>query len=97
MLDLKEVTTEQFTELQGQEFSLTALDQTISLDLVEVKALGSGARKGGAFSTLWQGPMAPGLAQGIYKVSNEAFGTQEIFLVPVAQTEAGFQYEAVFT
>lgn len=97
MLDMKDATTEDFAALEGQAFCITGLDADISLVLSEVKRLGSGERKGGAFSTLWQGPTSPGLAQGAYSLSQASFGTHEIFLVPVAQSEAGFQYEAVFT
>lgn len=97
MLDLKEVTSEQFSALRGQSFHITSLQESVSLDLVEVKKLGAGEREGGAFSALWQGPVAPGLTQGSYEISHQGFGKHHVFLVPVAQTEAGFQYEAVFT
>ena len=65
--------------------------------LVEIKPLGAGVREGGAFSLLFQGPGAPGLAQATYRLTHSAIGTQDLFLVPVARTDAGYQYEAVFT
>ncbi|MGR3621390.1 hypothetical protein [Pseudophaeobacter sp.] len=56
MLDIKDATTDDFAALEGQSFCISGLDADISLVLSEVKILGSGERKGGAFSTLWQGP-----------------------------------------
>lgn len=97
MFDLTTVTAEQFAQFQGQEFMLTSVEAPVALTLIEVTKLGAGEREGGAFSLLWQGPQSPVLTQEIHRLSHLQTGECDVFLVPVAQKEAGFQYEAVFT
>lgn len=97
MSDLSEMTAEKFSELEGDSFTVTSVDPQVEMKLVEIKPLGSGERKGGAFSLLWQGPQAPMLPQATYQVSHSALGTHDLFLVPVAEKEIGYQYEAIFT
>lgn len=97
MFDLNEMTADDFSTLEGSQFSIASLDPSTSLTLVEVKKMGQGERKGGAFSILLQGPTEPILPQSIYALTHDAMGTNDIFLVPVAQKDAGIQYEAVFT
>ena len=48
------------------------------------------------FSLLFLGPDDSPAAQGIYKLSHEAMGTLEIFLVPIKRDRSGLTYEAVF-
>jgi hypothetical protein len=97
MIDLKDATAEQFAEFVGQEFLIKTQDPAMSLRLLEVKEIGASAREGGAFSLLWQGPAAPALRQEIHLLSHASAGEHEVFLVPVAQAQAGIQYEAIFT
>lgn len=49
------------------------------------------------FSAYFQGPGDFFLPQRIYRLEHEQLGEQEIFLVPVAQSEHSFRYEAVFS
>jgi Domain of unknown function (DUF6916) len=49
-----------------------------------------------AFSVLFHGPADRFIGQGTYKLRNEKMGQLEIFLVPIARDNDGFQYEAVF-
>lgn len=49
-----------------------------------------------AFSIYFRGPLNRFMPQGIRQLKHEQFGELEIFLVPVAQTTDGFEYEAVF-
>jgi len=97
MLDLATVTAEQFAEFQDQDFEITSAEVAVTLKLIEVRKLGAGERDGGAFSLLWQGPQTPLLSQGVHRLAHPETGDQEVFLVPVAEKDAGFQYEAVFT
>jgi hypothetical protein len=48
------------------------------------------------FSLLFQGPQTPFLPQMTYRVEHDRLGEFSLFLVPVARTPDGFQYEAVF-
>lgn len=97
MNDLRDMTAEDFSKMEGSVFTVTSIDTKLDLELIEVKKLGSGERNGGAFSLLWQGPSEPVLQQATYCVSQAAIGSHDVFLVPVAEKEAGYQYEAIFT
>ena len=97
MTDLRTLTIQDFEKLVDTAFVVRSVDPQLQLSLVEVKAMGSGEREGGAFSVLWQGPREPMLEQAIYRLFQPGFGEQEVFLVPVAEKTAGIQYEAVFT
>jgi len=97
MPDLSDMTADDFSKMDGLVFTITSTDPEVELELIEVKKLGSGERKGGAFSLLWQGPSEPALSQATYCLSQAAIGSHDVFLVPVARNEAGYQYEAIFT
>lgn len=97
MADLSSMTAADFSRLETTEFRTLVGSQEIALTLLEAAETGQGLREGGAFSLLWQGPEAPALPQGTYPLSHASIGTHDIFLVPVARTADGFQYEAVFT
>lgn len=96
MLEIRTMTANDFLGLQGDGFTVEIGSETFDLTLIEVKKLGQSDRAGGAFSVLWQGPQSPQFVQATYIVSHAEIGSCEIFLVPVAQTDAGFQYEAIF-
>lgn len=49
-----------------------------------------------AFSIYFHGPRERFMPQGIRQLKHAQLGELEIFLVPVAQTTDGFEYEAVF-
>lgn len=71
----------------------------VELELVEVKGWASLPMEQGGlerFSLFFGGPPDIMLPQGSYKLEHEALGALEIFLVPVARTEEGMRYEAVF-
>ncbi|WP_422377469.1 DUF6916 family protein [Roseibium sp.] len=97
MTDLRTLTIQDFEKLVDAAFEVRSTPTKLQLSLLEVKAMGSGERDGGAFSVLWQGPVEPVLEQSIYTLYQPDFGEQEVFLVPVAEKDVGIQYEAVFT
>ncbi|WP_269580822.1 DUF6916 family protein [Roseibium sp. Sym1] len=97
MTDIKTLTIQDFEKLVDAAFEVRTTAAALELSLVEVKAMGSGEREGGAFSLLWQGPSEPVLEQSIYTLFQADLGEQDYFLVPVAEKDAGIQYEAVFT
>ena len=65
------------------------------LQVTELGAAGPNAQRK-PFSLIFRGPRERRLPQRIYKVQHEQLGEMEIFLVPVAVDEKGYQYEAVF-
>lgn len=97
MTDIQKMTSQDFQPYLGQSFNIALTEGSCALELLEASTLGTGARDGGAFSLLWQGPTTPALQQGTYEMTHEKLGAMALFLVPVAQKDAGFQYEAVFT
>ncbi|MBR9763933.1 MAG: hypothetical protein GYB53_10510, partial [Rhodobacteraceae bacterium] len=97
MTDFSTMTVDEFTALQGSACTVASVQPQIELTLIEVQRLSSGLREGGAVSLLWQGPGEPALPQATYALTHETHGAQELFLVPVARVDAGYQYEAIFT
>ena len=49
-----------------------------------------------AFSVFFLGPPDRFMPQGTRKIRHARFGEMDIFLVPVAKTNEGFEYEAAF-
>jgi hypothetical protein len=97
MIQLDQVTDEDFRPFLQQSFRI-ADPSGGAMDAVLVKIAvgqiqGSGRRQ---FSLLFRGAAEPVWPQKIYSVENGALGKMEIFLVPVAKTAAGTDYEAVF-
>ncbi len=97
MIDIQTLSGLDFKSHLDDDFSLQLGPETLDMTLIEVKDIGQGERAGGAFSTLWQGPQSPVLSQGTYEMRHSELGPLALFLVPVAQKDAGIQYEAIFT
>ena len=71
----------------------------LDLELVEARPLTSasvGDRRQ-PFAVVFRGPRQPALPQRIYRLEHPEVGAHELFLVPVAESDAGREYEAVFT
>ena len=49
------------------------------------------------FSLHWDGPPAPHLRQGTYRVTHPQLGEAAIFIVPIGHHPDGVRYEAVFS
>jgi hypothetical protein len=94
---LAEFTPATFEGRLGDRFSLPASGVDLVLDVVDVKKGPlAGPRPGGAFSLLFSAPGPDMLPQAIHEVSHAGLGAFPLFLVPVARTADGFQYEAAF-
>lgn len=93
------LTIDSFRPHEGSAFVLHAAgEHRFDLVLTGVRALGAGfGDRDTAFALDFRGPAAPVLAQGSYRLSHEQAGEHEIFLVPVAATPEGADYEAIFT
>ena len=98
MTDLGAITADDFEPHIGTEFRRVADDgHEASLQLVEVNRRGRQWQDRESFSLLFRDPGDVGLAQNLHPLQHETLGELEIFLVPVGRTEAGWEYEAVFT
>ena len=49
-----------------------------------------------AFSLRFRAPVDAPAFQSIYRLSNEALGEMDLFLVPISKDDSGLYYEAVF-
>lgn len=50
-----------------------------------------------SYSVEFSGPPIPYLRQQTYELTHDHMGTHFVFLVPVGQTESGYEYEAIFS
>ena len=98
MTDLGALTADDFEPLLDTEFRrVDDAGREARLRLVEVARRGRRFAERESFALLFRDPGEIGLAQGIHPLQHETLGEVELFLVPVARTEAGWEYEAVFT
>lgn len=85
-----------FTELTGSSFEVCdASPAPLQLTLTEVVEHRT-TEHNEVFSLFFRGPKEVFLPQGTRRLRHSQLGEVEIFLVPVAQKNDGFDYEAVF-
>jgi hypothetical protein len=99
---LETFTLDTFAPHRGEQFAAGVGDATIlALTLEQATPLGAGTALPEAtrapFSLVFLGPPTPILPQQIYRLTHEALGAFELFLVPIGRAQAGIRYEAVFT
>jgi hypothetical protein len=94
-------TLETFTALPNGDFNLTddSNGTSTKIELVEARSIGAAAAGMSCepFSLTFNGPLAPLLGQGTYKLSHPALGEFDLFIVPIGQDADGTHYEAVFS
>lgn len=78
-------------EVQGED------DGPVLLRLNGVRDLGASLRGGGAFALTFAGPAAPLLPQATYRMTSDALGAIDIFIVPIGRDGNGLAYEAIYT
>jgi hypothetical protein len=94
---IETLTCSHFEPHIGDVFTVAAGGSSLSLTLKAAKPLGMALREGGAFALNFSGPAAPLLQQSIYPLRHAAFGTLDLFIVPIGKDKDGIVYEAVFT
>jgi hypothetical protein len=93
---LENLNFKSFSEHLNTKFRVYAGDDnTVELELVEAKDLGSNSRQE-RFTLLFRGPHNVALEQRIYKMEHDKIGSLDLFIVPVGAVEAGKEYEAIF-
>lgn len=88
-----------FAPLVGSRFTLWLDDETgLPAQLIEARA-GRTPVPGSpvSFSLTFEAPPEPALPQCIYRLQHPQLDPLDVFLVPVARSAAGLQYEAVFS
>ncbi|MCE4554148.1 DUF6916 family protein [Pelomonas cellulosilytica] len=91
------ITLAQFEPLVGSVFTLQLGEAgRLTARLIEAKPGQWAPPEGRApFSLMFEAP-EPALPQRIYRLEHAQMGSMDIFLVPIARTATGVQYEAVF-
>ena len=84
-----------FTEQVGSTFEVEDPSSSFALKLIKVIEHAK-TETNEAFSIFFLGPPDHFMEQGTRTLRHARFGEMEIFLVPVAKTNMGFEYEAVF-
>jgi hypothetical protein len=100
---LDKLTVDDFRGAIGETFTIDAGEAgTIELELTDARTQDPSAQAVGEdggrspFSLRFRGPSEPVLAQQICPLENATLGRLDIFIVPIGQTAAGADYEAVF-
>ena len=87
---------ESFAACLNAEFQVVERDSAaFALRLSEVSD-GLSTPRQEAFSVIFRGPLDRFIQQGTYQLRNEKLGELQLFLVPIARDNDGYQYEAVF-
>jgi hypothetical protein len=94
--DLAELKADDFSPHLESFFDMHGPVGKMAVKLAEVASGGQSSRATGAFSLLFVAPTGPWLPQAIYPLRHPAFGTMEIFLVPIGPVPGGNGYQAVF-
>jgi len=94
-----DLTEQEFSRHLNSTFQASLEDQAVELELVEVNPYMPGKNEQAGmerFSIYLEGPRDVCLPQNVYHLEHAAMGELDLFLVPVAASEKGFRYEAVF-
>lgn len=93
------LTEKEFAKHVDTTFIIKLEPNSLSLQLESVKTYAGyeGEQEGlERFSIFFTGPGQWFVPQGTYLIQHESMGEFPLFLVPIAKTEEGFRYEAVF-
>ena len=92
------LTLEHFAGCVNETFTAAMNDMELAFVLVEARPLPTNAHNAmrAPFSLLFRNTAACLVPQQIYAMRHPRIGEAVIFLVPVAQEQAGFLYQAVF-
>jgi hypothetical protein len=101
-MDLNELTYDNVLPHVGSTFRINFPERAIELKLSRVDHLRekhtSKRLFRDSFSMIFTGPSDVMLQQGMYPMHHGALGEElQIFIVPIAREDEGYQYEAVFT
>jgi len=96
-VSLSAVTVDDFIPHVSSTFTLIAEDEQLPLTLEEAIAVrGGNPKKREPFSLVFSGTPGHVLPQKTYRIVHPSMGAMEIFIVPIAASADGTQYEAIF-
>lgn len=99
---MAELTESEFSKHVNTRFQVNVdAPEPVDLELTEVKTYANKDKPGEQggmerFSLYFYGPANIFLPQATYSVTHQQMGDCYLFLVPIAQDQRGFRYEAVF-
>jgi len=88
-----------FNGCLDQPFNLEHNGASHALILISVDRLAKSATSDDreAFSVVFRGDKSQTLEQQIYRISHDALGNMDLFIVPIGLDDEGMRYEAVFS
>ena len=93
---MRELNWDEFAGAEGTTYAVTGeTGGSVPLTLEKAVELPSSGRTAGSFRLEFRGPSDPVLPQAIYRFSNGE-ERMEMFIVPLARSDNGTIYEAVF-
>ncbi|NJK46191.1 MAG: hypothetical protein HC933_19770 [Pleurocapsa sp. SU_196_0] len=94
---LKTISLHHFSPLVGERFTVHTAHGTETWTLLEANASRySGMGRTEPFSLIFQGPRHDTPTQSLYRLEHPSLEALEMFLVPIAATANGVQYQAIF-
>ena len=85
----------EFEELVDQTFKVTSGDLSTELKLAQVQTPSHIPKGFESYTLVFTGPKEPMLEQAIYRFENDNFEAADLFIVPVAGDDDGYDYELV--
>lgn len=99
-MELEGLREEVFAEHLNTKFYIQLEDRRVELELVKVAGDKSTLDKiegVDRFAIYFLGPRDSYLPQHTYRLEHDALGSLEIFIVPIALRDKGYEYEAIFS
>ena len=84
-----------FEQYLNKQFSVSGNDQSAELELAQVTVPERFPAQFECFNLLFKGDDQALLEQAIYRFESEGFPPTDLFLVPVAGDQTGYDYEVV--
>lgn len=98
---LDKLKKEDFEPRVDETFEIEVAEgEPIAVELIEVQALvpaDDEADRRPPFSLIFRGPADAPLAQGIFKLRNDAMGELKLFMVTIGPDKEGLRHEVIFT
>ena len=96
-MSVADLVCKDFADHVGSSFTLVGAEgTTMPLTLVEAEpSRGAGVGRT-PFALLFRSTVQQVVPQGVYRLEHDAMGVLEIGFTPVARTDAGIDYEAIF-
>jgi hypothetical protein len=94
---LDQLTFAVFSKLVKTKFQVHIdAERVVEMELAQVISRSDATSPTDSFSLIFLGPLQPALPQKMFLFEHAELGTFHLFIVPIARTPAGMEYEALF-